>query len=196
MILTRLLISCILLSFISSNIYAQRVQIGTTYSVKERDALTVIKEKVKKVNWKNTLSHMSVAKAINRLKYDMPRTKKHKHFHYIPYYTLEQDITDKNGNTIYPKGFRYNPLDYFFMPGRIIIIGDKDGDIRWLKKIRKRTDRIITTGNRFEELQNKYHITAFKFMKNMPERLGVESVPCIIKQERNYFVVNEIVVKG
>jgi len=185
-----------ILIILSSNVMAERVLIGATYPVEEDDALTVMTEKAKKVDWKKTLKKVDVEKAISKTKYDMPRTKETRAFKYTPYYTLEQEIPDKDGKTLYPKGFKYNPLDYFFMPGRIIIIGDREEDIVWLKENRKQTDRVITTGNHIRELQEKHRITAFQFMKNMPERMGVQRVPSIIKQESNYFVVEEIVVEN
>jgi len=179
----------------ANNTYAERLLIGATYSVDEVDALSVIEEKANKVNWEKKLKKINVDKTFNKMKTNFSRTEEDNIFTYTPYYVLENEIPDKDGNTLYPKGFKYNPLDYFYMPGRIIVIGETEADILWLKKHKKRTDRIITTGNIIRELKKYHDITAFKFTKEMPERLGIRHVPSIILQEDNHFIIEEVKVE-
>jgi len=183
------------MTILISPCYAERIQIGSTYSVEEENAITVIKQKVTQVNWEKQLDKVNVQKTLQRFKRTLPRTQSPRQRRYIPFYELTKEIPDKNGNTLYPKGFRYNPLDYFFMPGRIIVIGDTPADITWLKTKRKSTDRIITAGGDVRTLQSDHNITAFLFEEKMKTRLGIKKIPSIIWQEGNELVIQEFVVE-
>ena len=187
-----LTIICLLLG---SNTYAEVVNIGQTYQVNEKSALEEIKQRAEKVNWKEVVNKDLIDKAYNKLRIALPRVNTNHKRNYIPFYVLEKDITDAQGNTLYPKGFRYNPLDYMFTPGRIIIIGDHVEDIEWLKTNRRAGDQIITAGGDVRLLARDHNITAFFYQPKMRERLGVERVPSLIEQVNNQFKITEVRTK-
>lgn len=172
----------------------QPLSVGQTYPVEEQSALEEMQRRTKKVDWPNMMSKVNVAASYNAMRSALPRVIKASTREYTPYYTLETDITDKEGNTLYPKGFKYNPLDYFFMPGRIVFIGDGEMDWKWLSSVIKGGDRVITAGGDTREIQAKLGITAFLYEPKMQERLGVTAVPAIIEQQKNKLVIKEIVV--
>ena len=173
---------------------AQTVIVGQTYPVKEQSALEEMHQRVGKVDWTKMMRNVSVDDALNAMQRYLPRVTQAGSREYSPYYSLEQDITDKNGNTFYPKGFRYNPLDYFFMPGRVVVIGSDEADLQWLSSVIKSGDRVITAGGDPRKIQAKTGITAFMYDPKMRERLGVEAVPAIVTQKGNRLVIKEMVI--
>lgn len=176
--------------------HAEVVNVGTTYVVQEENALDAIQRAASQINLNKTLSQQNIETSYSAQRIRLPRAVKNNVRRYFPYYTLETGLTDDRGNTIYPKGFRYNPLDYFFMPGRIVFIGDQEEDISWVSKNRKPGDQIITAGGDVRKLSQQHSITAFFFVEKMRERLGVERVPCIVEQVGNYFQITEVQLVG
>ena len=94
---------------------------GTTYEIKEKNAIELIKEYVKK-NKKRIEKrlHKEMVEAKKKLHNYRPETltlsllraKKDRIFYVDATYALTFDIKDQQGNVIYPKGYKFNPLHY------------------------------------------------------------------------------------
>jgi len=196
-----LLTSIFLLSLSGNKIVAgnllaagEEIVVGETYAIEERDALEEIEEKANGKNWKEILSAEKLQKTLSAASKTLPRADSLNTREYYPYYTLEMDIEDADGNTIYPQGFRYNPLDFIYMPGRIIILGDDEKDITWLKENYQQGDRLITAGGDIQNIQEEVGVPVFKFDEKMRERMGIRSVPSSIVQKGNKLLITEYVL--
>lgn len=109
---------------------------------------------------------------------------------YIPMYSLEFDIFDKNGKVLYPKGFTFNPLEYVRMSGRIVVFHlDK---LEELKPLLRTSDILIADAGDVIAASEKLGRHIFLVEPKMRERLGLKVVPSIITQKENAFEIQEI----
>jgi len=175
----------------SFRVFTMEIIVGQTYPVNETSALKEIEQRVKRVGWNKLISQQRIMEAIDLNPQRLPRAHVNKTRIYYPFYTLEMDITDPSGNVLYPKGFKYNPLDYFYMPGRVVVIGHEEEDIDWLKRNYQKGDRVITAGGDVNKISNAIKTSVFKYDKKMRDRMGVVSVPSIVVQKKNAFEIAE-----
>ena len=97
---------------------------GTTYKLVEKDITKVIKEYIDnnkvKIEAKLNKERKKMQKKINiykpqDLKIVLSPARNNKTFYPDPSYVLDMDIKDINGKIIYPKGYKFNPLNYIKM---------------------------------------------------------------------------------
>ena len=169
--------------------------IGATYPIEERDALKEMQARAGQVNWKEVLSRdPSQWSALESVR--LPIAKLAAERSYIPYYTTEMDIPDKDGRIVYPKGFRFNPLQFMKMPWRVVVIGDRKEEMEWARTMIKPGDMVLTAGGDVRALTAKLKQPVFIFDPRMTQRLGVGTVPSIVEQRGTNLVIREFYVKS
>ena len=172
----------------AGSIDAESITVGQTYPIAERDALSEIEARASEIDWQAALSTENIrwsAKDGTRIS----RALVNRSRQVVPFYTLEFDIRDANGLLIYPKGFRFNPLDHITLPYRVVVIDPID--VAWLKPQLTFTDRVILTHGDFEQASETLERPTFLLDDKTRQRLGIEFVPSIIEQAGNVFVVRE-----
>ncbi len=111
-------------------------------------------------------------------------------------YTNPNDIYDNKGDIIYPKGFKFNPLDYQNIPYQMIVInGDSNEEIEWLIKnnfIDNIKYMILLSDGNYKEVAEKINQPVFYAMPKITEKFNLEHTPSIITQIGNKMEVKEI----
>lgn len=167
--------------------------IGATYAIEEPDVLQEIQEHARTVDWRAVMSK-SPSQWSGWGSEALPAAAKTSEHFYKPFFTLDTEIPDKDGQILYPKGFRFNPLDHYLMPGRVLVIAGEQ-HIAWLQQNIKEGDVVITAGGDPKALGTALGRPVFTFDPRMKERFGVRAVPSIISQRGNSLVVREIHIK-
>lgn len=171
--------------------FADVSTIGKVYPIQEQDALEEIEQRAKTVDWAEvSKKKQSSWEAERSLK--LPLAQENSSRQHFPYYQVEFDVTDAKGKTIYPKGFKYNPLDHVTLPSRIVVINE--GHATWIKDRLKINDMvIISSGNRIET-SKMLEVPVFILDKKTKDRLSIKHVPTIIEQKINYLIISEFKV--
>jgi conjugal transfer pilus assembly protein TraW len=113
-------------------------------------------------------------------------------------YTNPKDIYDNKGDIIYPKGFKFNPLDYQNIPYQMIVInGDSNEETEWLIKnnfIDNIKYMILLSDGNYKEVAEKINQPVFYAMPKITEKFNIEHTPSIITQIGNKMEVKEICI--
>ncbi len=192
----------VLLFFISSVASARDLGVvGTTYPIIEKDALAEIEERAKQVDWSKVVNKDKMKSAIKNFKpkgiKKLPRAIESRTFKVDMTYTLDADITDKDGNVLYPKGFTFNPLDFVHNPGTIFIVidGADRAQVDWFKKSTYANNANVTlmlTDGPYYALAEELRRPVFYAIHGIIERFELQFVPSIIKQAGRTMEVNEV----
>lgn len=175
--------------------------LGMTYPIFEKDALTEIEERAKQVDWDKAINKDKAKSAIKNFKpsgiKNLARAIESRVFQVDMSYTLETDITDKDGNVLYPKGFTFNPLDYVHNPGTIfIVINGTDRDqLNWFIKSKYANNANVTlmvTDGSYYELAKELKRPVFYAIHGVVERFQLQYVPSVIQQKGRVMEVHEI----
>ncbi|WP_257291435.1 hypothetical protein [Endozoicomonas sp. ONNA1] len=162
--------------------------IGRTYPIAENDALDEIKKKASKIPpeaFIKSKSDWSALKSLSLPLASATRSRKH-----IPWHTTQFDIKNAEGRVLYPKGFRFNPLQYVKLPQRIVVI--REDHAVWLKENHlKSTDMVLLTDGDIEKVSKFIGRPVFILEDSVKQRLGLEYVPTILSQPATYFQIDE-----
>lgn len=171
---------------------------GRTYGIAERDALDELEGHVKAVDWQKHLKSIKPANFRPANLTSLPRATKAQTFLVDMSYTLENDIVNDKGELIYPKGYRFNPLDYIQYKRTLVIINGEDSDqIRWFQssELRKHLEvSLFITQGTSSELAKKMKRPVFYATNPLIGRFQLKAVPSIIKANGRNMEINEVVV--
>lgn len=182
-----------LLFFLVSTLAMGGEDIGATYDIEEPDALQEINDRAKAVDWKKVMSR-DPSKWSALKSAALPIVTRPSERLYQPFYTLDADIPDKDGKLLYSKGFRFNPLDHYQLPGRVIVIAGHR-HLPWLREVLAKDDVVITAGGNPKDLGAALGQPVYTFDPRMKERFGIHAVPSIVLQQGNAFLITEIKIK-
>jgi hypothetical protein len=174
--------------------HAKNVVLGNVYEIKEKDAQVELMEKINKTNWDDEIKKRNdpdlwlATKAVN-----LPLARETTLRAYVPFYKSEFEIKDSKGNTIYPKGYTFNPLRFIKMPNKLYILSPKTTKY-FIGKIRNTDQIIIANGNPLKE-RKKLKSPVFMLDEKTKNRLGIKKVPSIIWQEGAMLKIKEISIK-
>lgn len=187
-----------------SSTLVKTYQTGETYEFAEKDMIEEIQNQIKnnKPQIESKLEEFknSTKEKINNykpsdLKNLTPATK------YITYYpdmtyTNPDNIYDNKGDIIYPKGFKFNPLDYQTINYQIIVVnGQLDNEIEWIIKnnyIGNTKYMILLSDGDYKRIEEKLHQPIFYAVPKITEKFKLEHTPSIITQIGNKIEVKEI----
>jgi len=166
------------------------IVVGTTYDIVENDPIETLEKKAKAY-----LSNRSKTPTQNNwlitIQPDyLPRSLQPETRIFEPVYEVEHVVADKNGNILYPKGYLYNPLEHMDIPFRIIVVDESDAD--WLKKQLQDGDVILLNRGTHGSLSKKLEHRVYIADKNTIARLNVQSVPSIVIEKDDRFVITEV----
>ncbi len=173
---------------------------GNTYSIKEKDAMVEIEEKIKKVDVEKIRKELE-AKMRNYKPSDLvslPQASKSFTYLVDMTYTLDTDIPKvgadgKMQGILYPKGYSFNPLEYMPAdpPPLVIFNGTNTKEREWVKKKLKENDPIINksmflaTQGDFIKLANEFKRPVYYLKEIMAERLQLKNTISIVYREKN-----------
>ncbi|BBO83249.1 hypothetical protein DSCO28_38150 [Desulfosarcina ovata subsp. sediminis] len=101
-------------------------------------------------------------------------------------YTVPWDITDAEGNIVYTKGYRYNPLKHRRFRTMIIIDASEPDQLDWVDHAEDAADpmtRIVITRGDLAAVSRRFNRHVYRLHPQVAKRFGIESVPTIVQQK-------------
>ena len=101
-------------------------------------------------------------------------------------FTVPWDITDAEGNIVYPKGYRYNPLTNRRFRTMIVIDASKPKQLDWADHVKGAADsmtRIVITRGDLAAVSRRLNRPVYRLHPQVAKRFGIETVPTIVQQK-------------
>jgi conjugal transfer pilus assembly protein TraW len=173
---------------------------GKTYEIIERDALEEIQERAAQINWKSKLDGIQPKEFLPRGLKDLPRAGWDNTFLVDMTYTLDFDIPDGKGGILYPKGYRFNPLDYLsFNQTLVVFDGDDPLQIAWLRSsglLSKNNTVLLLSGGSFSDVGKGLDRLVYYVTPQMVDRFHLRFTPAVIQRRDRMMEVREFRVAG
>ena len=175
---------------------------GTTYPIIEEDAISQMKKAIAGYDWEKFKSKQR--EKINNYKpkdlVDLPTVQEEKVFKVDMTGSIKEDIIGRDGVVIYPKGYRYNPMEYVFMRRILVFINGKDEkQIQWYKKSPypsdMRTMLLITDGSYLDVRKKLNTPSVYYANREIIDRMGIKAVPSVAVQKGTELEVKEYALK-
>jgi conjugal transfer pilus assembly protein TraW len=101
-------------------------------------------------------------------------------------YIVPEDIKDARGVVIYPKGHKYNPLDYIWLKTSYVVIDATDKQqIAWLKQsgyLNKLQYQVWLTDGSWKETSKELNQSVYYVNQAITDRFQLKAVPSLIRQ--------------
>ena len=169
---------------------------GNTYPIREPDALVELEKQIKKVDVEKLRKELETKFRTYKPSdwHNLPPATKSYSYYVDMTYTLDTDIPQVNGQgeitgTLYPKGFRFNPLEYMPAgpPPLIIFNGENKKEKEWVKYYYKNQFNVmflITKGN-FAKLSEEMGRPVYYVKDLIAEKLQLRNTVSIVYREKN-----------
>jgi conjugal transfer pilus assembly protein TraW len=190
----------------SSSGYAAIHHLGTfgqTYPIAEKDAVQELKDKASAVDWNQVFNPETTHKAIKNYKpetLDLPLAVDNKTRLVDLSYALEFDIPDGKGGILYPKGYKFNPLEYVHYPKTLVVINADDAkQLAWFlssEYANAHEVMLLNTNGSYYELYQKLNRPVYYATPNIIQRFQLKAVPCVVRQSGKYMEIHEIVLSN
>jgi len=168
---------------------------GQTYMIQEESLLEVIQRRAKGVNWRGIIDkQLRTEPEPVRL----PRATKPARRMVDLTFTLDQDLTTPDGRLLYPRGFRFNPLQYAPLQYALVFVNLADQDqLRWLLSYLPTAPRCVvmfTDGNPQivrAQVKNRIYRADERFVR----RFDIRALPAIATMNRERLEIKDIPIK-
>lgn len=190
---------------VTSSIAGELGTYGSTYEIKEVDAIEQIERKARDLERSGALKRMQdELKEKVKSKIHAPNPVKNVHATTAPRQfskdltvTLTHDIYDQNGKVLFKAGTSANPLMLLPSSKRLLFIdGSTEKQVNWaLKEYNQLYDKIVLISGALHDLNQKHNFF-FYFDQHgkLTRYFGIEQVPAIVKQEGNKLLITEILL--
>jgi conjugal transfer pilus assembly protein TraW len=176
---------------------------GATYAIVEKDALREIEDRAKEINWATAFDRTKTEESIKNYHPEgmeaIPIAGKDRIFSVDMTYTLDFDIPDGKGGIIYPRGYRFNPLDYVFLPNILVVIDGADArQIKWFQMSSYAKDirvMLLLSGGSYQTVMEKLKRPVFYANGKITTKFQLKAVPAIIVQKGTVMEVREYALK-
>ena len=184
-------LSCLLAIPAIATQSSERIYLGKTYEIKEKNPTEEIQSRAKKMDWKTIYQK---GKKLDLPIVSLSRATKNRTFIHEVMNTIEMDVKDpRTGLILYPKGYTFNPLEYIQLP-TFYIIENNEKDIIWLKNQEVHIgDMVLTTGDPFK-LAAKIGKKVMILKQDMKDKLKLENLPARVSQIGSKLKVEEFKV--
>ncbi|WP_319548526.1 hypothetical protein [Desulfogranum marinum] len=190
--------------FLAASVEAQAITelepAGPVYVIVEPDIRNEIKQEVAQ-RWKQQKDkyqekiHNYQPKKLQRL----PRAESDRSFTVDMTYTQDRDLTDRDGKVLYPKGYRFNPLDYMSLTIGLVVIDGSDPDqIKWFKESPYSSNhriKVLLSGGYAQSLVSDLKRAVYYLDKEVADRFQLAAVPCVVVQREKHIQVTEFVIR-
>lgn len=171
--------------------------VGNTYDISERDALSELENRVGQVDWGKELSKIDPESYRPEGIPYLPVARTKNSYFVDPTYTLERDIPDQYGGILYPAGFKFNPLDFVSFQKTIIVIDGNSADqLAWFKKTlfysKVDTTLLLSGGGSALDLAKKINRPVYYVTSAIAQKFRLAAVPAIVKTSGRLFSVETI----
>ncbi len=111
-------------------------------------------------------------------------------------YELDRDIADAQGKLLYPKGFKFNVMDYTGLNGiKIVAFDPTDKEqVDWYTKggyNKSVADMVLITDGAAYQITEKFDRPIYYLTKPITDRFNLQHTPCVIEQEGKRIKVTE-----
>lgn len=189
--------SALLLALVAASALAgsRAIVAGQTFPIAEPDVLEEIKAKAQSTDWQRWMRRAPADYGAFRSK-ELPRATQDESRLFDPTYNLPDDIRDQNGKVLFPKGFPINVYTRIQVPGRYIVIGDREEDFRWLREIARpqAADKVLIAGGNALLVRQQRRVPVYVLEDRFIERFGLRAIPAIVQQEGTQLRVREFFV--
>lgn len=178
---------------------------GSTYEIKERDMIEVIKERAGKVDWKSLVekSKEDLKAKVGRVDKPFPKAPDNSSYYIDLTTTLERDIytRDRSGSPklLYPKGYKFNVLDYTKLHKRFVFFdATRPEETAWFKaKFASDINSmpILSAGNALE-FAKEIGREAYVIDDDLIKRFELKATPTVVYQEKNKLRADEFYLKA
>lgn len=171
---------------------------GETYPVVEPDILAEIKkyDRQHQPTKEEILQKVKTYQPPNLQ--PLPRAAQDRTFLADMTYTFKKDIVDGKGNILYPRGYTFNPLDYYSFHGGMVVIDGSDPDqLKWFEKspyFNNHQAELLLSGGYAYDLVQQYKRPVFYLTKIIAKRLQLTVVPSVIVQQGKKLQVREVYI--
>lgn len=193
----RLLLALVLCSLIPGNAQAKVLgTAGRVYPIVEPDALAEIEARARGADWQSILDKEKPEdfRPANLIR--LQRARHERSFLVDMTYTLDFDIPDGKGGVLYPRGYRFNPLDYVpFNQTLVILDGDDPAQVAWLMAsplVEEPNTVILLSQGAFSQVGKKLGRAVFYADRRIVERFNLAAVPSVITRRGRLMEVKEI----
>lgn len=177
--------------------------VGATYDIAERDALQEIEERTKEIDWSKVFDKKVISDRIRNYRPKgmeaLPAAARDRLFSVDMTYTLDFDVPDGKGGIIYPRGYRFNPLDYVFLPNILVVIdGGDERQVEWFRNSPYAKDirsMLLLTAGSYRELSTKLKRPVFYADAKLTSKFSLKAVPSVIVQKGNVMEVQEYALR-
>jgi len=173
---------------------------GTVYPVVEPDIRIEMKQKAAQ-KWKQQKAEFreKIPTYQPANLQQLPKAEQDRSFVVDMTYTLNRDLTDSNGNVLYPKGYRFNPLDYMsFTIGLVVIDGADPAQVNWFKESPYFSNykmKLLLSGGYAQPLISELNRAVFYLDKNIADRFQLVAVPSVVVQRDKHILVTEFLLQ-
>jgi len=193
------LISALLLITVQPGLARILGTFGKTYPIIERDAVEEILERAAQINWESELDRIKPEKFRPQGLPELPRAVEDSSFLVDMTYTLEFDIPDGKGGTLYPKGYRFNPLDYLsFNQTLVIFDGDDPLQIAWLRSsglLSKNDTVLLLSRGSFVDVGKGLDRLVYYATPQMIDRFHLRATPSVVRRRDKLMEIQEVRVE-
>jgi conjugal transfer pilus assembly protein TraW len=173
---------------------------GTVYPVVEPDLRIEMKQKAAE-NWDRQKKeyqekiHTYQPASLQLL----PKAEQDRCFTVDMTYTLDRNLTDKDGTVLYPKGYRFNPLDYMsFTIGLVVIDGNDPAQVKWYKDSPYSSNhkmKLLLSGGSAQAMISELNRAVFYLDKEIATRFQLAAVPSVVVQQDKQIQVTEFLIQ-
>jgi conjugal transfer pilus assembly protein TraW len=198
----------ILISFIVAKDIKEDWTDGKVYEFAEEDLLTSIQNYINnnrtKIENKLKVYRENVKKKARAYKPDgllsLKEATEDRVFYPDLTYTLEDNIFDAEGNIMYFKGMKYNPLDYIKYHKTLVVINANiKHQVEWFRKSKYRKNglvKLLITDGNYYDLTKELKQKVYYCLPNITKKFQLQKTPSIIRQVGNKMQVKELYIKG
>ena len=166
----------ILLIFLPIALQGKTLTIGQVYPVVESDFRDSFQnEKIEK-----KLKNYDVRQSSALKGYALSYNDKESVLDFIPFYSIQFDVYDKEGNILYPKGYTFNIAEYITLPNRIIVFDENQID--FVNNHYQQGDHLILDNGDIFTVKEKLKKPVFILESGYVDRYKLIGTPTIVEQ--------------
>ncbi|HAT2150933.1 TPA: type-F conjugative transfer system protein TraW [Legionella pneumophila] len=181
--------------------------VGEVFPIAEKSFLVLIEKRLRTLTASGELEALNqkwINTVINHTNrptpLDLERTKKTSKRYYTPEITLIQDITDHNGNIVYPKGTYVNALEQMptYKPCWLFFNADEEAQLNWASRQINHCSnpKLILTGGAINTTEKKLNsVIYFDQEGKITTKLHIAHVPAKVTRHQNHLVIQEQAIK-
>ena len=174
--------------------------VGQTYPIVEPDVTQELKNQAKEL----AASARTITENYQDYQptdlHQLPPAKRNSSYLVDMHYTLKHDYLDGNGKIIYPKGYRFNPLNHLIIrSGYVVINGADPTQIKWFQNSPYADNlqaKLLISNGSAQQLVDTLQRPVYYLTKDIAKRLQLRFVPSVIIPQNKQMLVTEIAIEA